>query len=224
MNGYELSRDWFNFCFENPEKIRPTHTALYFFAVDLCNRLAWKEVFGLTTTIAMEAIGIRSYKTYKQTLTDIVDWGFLRMVEVSKNQHSSNKVALVKNAKASTKALDKAILKQVPKQVQSTVSIDKHINQETIEQTTEESMYQQIQEATSYTQLIPLWQEYLKTKGRYMNLYEIDVLQNSWAKKKLPTLKQEMLKAIENGWKSLVEIKTTETEQSANKSYYKDLT
>jgi hypothetical protein len=204
MNGYDLSRDWFNFCFENPEKIRPTHTALYFFAIEHCNRLAWKEVFGLPTTMAMEAIGIRSYKTYKQTLTDIVDWGFLRMVEVSKNQHSSNKVALVKNTEAHTEALDKAMLKHVSKQVQSTVSINKPINQLTNKPLTEDSMYQQIQEATSHTELIPLWQEYLKTKGRYMTLFEIDVLENTWRLKSLPTLKEEIISAIENGWKSLV--------------------
>jgi hypothetical protein len=215
MNGYELSRDWFNFCFENPEKIRPTHTALYFFAIEHCNRLAWKEVFGLPTTMAMEAIGIRSYKTYKQTLTDIVDWGFLRMVEVSKNQHSSNKVALVKNTEAHTEALDKAMLKHVSKQVQSTVSINKHINQSTEEPITEESMYRQIQEATSYIELIPLWQEYRRSKGRFTNLIEADVIENSWRGKDLAVLKQEILHAIENGWLSLVPIKeSVKKEQS----------
>ena len=39
MTGYELSRDWFDFCFENPDKVKPTHAALYFFAIEHCNRL-----------------------------------------------------------------------------------------------------------------------------------------------------------------------------------------
>lgn len=140
LNGYDLSRAWFNYCFANPEKISPNHTALYFFAIEHCNRLGWKEKFGFPTQMAKEAIGIKSYKTYINTLRDLVQWGFVEMVEESKNQFSSNIIALVKNAKAPTEALTKAMLKHVSKQVQSTcqstyqsnASIDKPItiNQE----------------------------------------------------------------------------------------------
>jgi hypothetical protein len=69
-------------------------------------------------------------------------------------------------------------------------------------------IYERIETATDYSQLIPIWTEYRKTKGQYPTLYEIDVLQNAWAKKEISALKSEMLKAIENGWKSLVEQKT----------------
>ena len=69
-------------------------------------------------------------------------------------------------------------------------------------------IYERIDTATDYKQLIPIWFEYRKTKGQYPTLYETDVLQNAWAKKDLATLKAEMLKAIENGWRSLVEQKT----------------
>ncbi len=133
MNGYELSRFWFDWCFENPEKIKPNHTALYFFCVEHCNRLGWKPKFGLPTTMAKEAIGIRSYNTYIQTLNDLVDWGFVKMVERSKNQYSSNIIALSNFDKAPDKALDKALIKHTTKQSESTrqsiCSIDK---QETI--------------------------------------------------------------------------------------------
>ena len=54
LTGYDLSRAWFDFCFENPDKICPNHTALYFFAIEHCNRLGWKKKFGLPTTMAME--------------------------------------------------------------------------------------------------------------------------------------------------------------------------
>lgn len=138
INGYDLSRGWFDFSFNNPELINPSHAALYFFAIEHCNRLGWKKKFGLPTTMAMEAIGIKSYKTYKKVLSDLVGWGFIMMVEESRNQYSSNVVSLEKNTKATTKALTKAMLKhvskQLPKQVQSTdqsnVSIDKPVNQE----------------------------------------------------------------------------------------------
>ena len=130
MTGYELSRQWFDFAFENPEKINPNHTAMYFFAIEHCNRLGWKKKFGFPSTMVMEAMGIKSYKTYKKTLDDLVDWGFFVMVEKSKNQYSSNIIALVENDKAHDKALDKALAKHSTKQVQSKDSIDKPYNQE----------------------------------------------------------------------------------------------
>lgn len=129
MNGYELSRKWFDWCFENPEKINPNHSAMYFFIIEHCNRLGWKDKFGLPTTMVKEAIGIKNFRTYVNTLNDLVEWGFIKMVEKSKNQHSSNIVAIVKNAKATTKALDKAVQKHSQKQCKSKDTIYK---QETI--------------------------------------------------------------------------------------------
>lgn len=136
MNGYELSRLWFNWCFENPEKIKPNHTALYFFCIEHCNRLGWKKKFGLPTAMAKEAIGIKSYNTYHNTLMELVEFGFIEMIEISKNQFSSNIIALSKFDKALDNALDKATVKHGSKQVYSTGesidSIDKPItiNQE----------------------------------------------------------------------------------------------
>ena len=134
MNSYELSRLWFDWCFENPEKINPNHSALYFFCIEHCNRLGWKEKFGLPTTMAKEAIGIKSYGTYIKTLNDLVDWGFIIMLEKSKNQYSANIVALSKNDKALdkalNKALDKALVKHASKQVQSTHQSISSINKQ----------------------------------------------------------------------------------------------
>lgn len=142
MNGYELSRIWFDWCFENPEKISPNHSAIYFFAIEHCNRLGWRKKFGFPTEMVKDAIGIKSYNTYIKTLNDLVDWGFIEMIERSKNQYSANIVALVNFDKALDKALDKAIKKHASKQDESTIqSIDsinkqltiKPINKETID-------------------------------------------------------------------------------------------
>lgn len=136
FNSYELSRAWFDFCFENPEKIKPNHTAIYFFCVEHCNRLGWKRKFGLPTSMVKDAVGIRSYNTYKKTLDDLVEWGFIEMIEYSKNQYSSNIIALSNFDKALNKALDKALIKHSTKQSESTVqsidSIIKQINNRTI--------------------------------------------------------------------------------------------
>ena len=131
MNSYDLSRKWFDWSFENPERINPNHTALYFFIIEHCNRLGWKEKFGLPTTMAKEAIGIRSYNTYINTLNDLVQFGFVKLIEKSKNQYSSNIIALSNFDKAHDKALDKALIKHGTKQRESTDSINK---QETKEQ------------------------------------------------------------------------------------------
>ena len=132
LNGYELSRDWFDFTFMNPEIVRPIHTAIYFFAIEHCNRLGWKDKFGFPSQMAMEAVGVKNWRTYSKALNEIVEWGFIKMVQTSKNQYSSNIIAIVKNTKATTKALDKALSKHKQKQdtkhSQSTVSINKQYN------------------------------------------------------------------------------------------------
>ena len=136
MNGYELSRMFWDFSFENPDRVKPIHSAIYFFAIEHCNRLGWKEKFGLPSQMVMEAIGIKNWKTYSSGLKDLVEFGFIKMIETSKNQYSSYIIALVNFTKAHTKALDKALSKHGTKHcqstVQSTVSIDKQLNKEQI--------------------------------------------------------------------------------------------
>jgi hypothetical protein len=133
FNSYELSRNWFDWCFENPDKINTNHTALYFFIIEHCNRLGWKERFGLPTTMSMDALGIKNYRTYSKAFDNLVEWGFIKLIEKSKNQWSATVIALVKNTKANTKALSKATLKHSQKQSESIASIDKPINLITIE-------------------------------------------------------------------------------------------
>jgi hypothetical protein len=75
--------------------------------------------------MVMDAISIKSYNTFIKTLNDLVVYGFIKMVEKSKNQYSSNIIALSKIYEANDKALDKAIIKHSTKQSESTVqSID----------------------------------------------------------------------------------------------------
>jgi DNA-binding transcriptional regulator YhcF (GntR family) len=132
MNSYELYRSFFDWCFENPQKVTPSHVAIYCFSVEHCNRLGWKRNFGLPTTMVMEAVGMKSYNTYSKAFNDLVEFGFITLVEKSKNQYSANIIALSKFNKALDKALDKALIKHNAKQVQSTQqsidSINKQLN------------------------------------------------------------------------------------------------
>lgn len=136
LTGYELSRQWFDFSFENPELIKPIHTAIYFFACEHCNRLGGKEKFGLPSIMTMEAIGVKSHNTYMKALNDLIEWGFIILHQKSKNQYSANIIAISKYDKALYKALDKAFIKHDTKQsestIQSTVDIVKPINNKQI--------------------------------------------------------------------------------------------
>ena len=103
INGYALSRIWFDFVFETTETVTPIHAALYFWIIDLANRLGWKENFSLPTGYTMEAIGLKSYRSYKNALTDLIRWGFLELKAKAYNQHTATVVALVLKTKAQPK-------------------------------------------------------------------------------------------------------------------------
>ena len=152
-SGYELSRAWFDFAFENPEKVRPLHAAIFFFAIEHCNRLGWKKKFGFPTQMAMEAIGVRKYDTYINAFRNLVDWGFIVLIEKSKNQYSSNVISIGSGTPENENALDKALICHTKKRQstgqsmgqsmgesmgESIVSINKQYNkeQETIKQQT----------------------------------------------------------------------------------------
>lgn len=179
INIYDLSRNWFNWSFENPEKISPNHTALYFFCIEHCNRLGWKQKFGLPTTMAKEAIGIKSYNTYIKTLNDLVEWGFIKLIEKSKNQYSANIIALSNFNKAHDKALDKALIKHGTKQRESTQqsidSIDIQIHNTTILQS-----YKITNEVNEvFTPIVERWllykkerRENYKTKDSVITMYK----------------------------------------------------
>jgi hypothetical protein len=113
MNGYNLTRAWYDYKFENPSKCKHVHSDLYFYCVDLWNRLGNKKEFGLPTSITMENVGISSYNTYKKAIQDLVDFGFIVIVKKSINQHHSTIVALSKIDEAIDKAKDKAHIKAV---------------------------------------------------------------------------------------------------------------
>jgi len=139
ITGYELSRNWFDFSFEE-DKTRPIHTALYLYICELSNRLGDKERFGLPSIVAMECLGIKSHNTYINTLTDLIDFGFIILYEKSKNQYTANVVGLSKNDKAQYEALDKANIKHCSSTIQSIDSIDKPINKETNKQRNKKSV------------------------------------------------------------------------------------
>lgn len=128
MDIYSLSRSFWDFSFENPEKMKPIHSSIFFFAIEHCNRLWWKDKFWFPTTMVMDAIWISNYSSYKKWLEELVEWGFIKMIQVSKNQYSANVISLIQFVWSTDKALDKALIKhgtkQHIKQDESIASID----------------------------------------------------------------------------------------------------
>ena len=170
INGYDLSRNWFDWCFENPDKITPTHTAIYFFAIEHCNRLGWKSKFGFPTQMAMDALGIKNWRTFSKAFNEIVEFGFIEVVEKSRNQYSANVIAIVKNTKANTKAYTKATQKHIQKQSSSTYSstahIDKPITIEPNNQLTNKQYYSFDEFWEAYGKKV----DYKKAKQKYLLL------------------------------------------------------
>jgi len=112
--------DWID---KNESKVDTTSIAIFCFMLHVTNKLNWRESFTISSTEVMNAIGIKSYKTYKKGFDFLVENNLIEVIEYAKNQYSCNRIALVKN----TKALTKAFPKHVPKQVQSISHIHKTI-------------------------------------------------------------------------------------------------
>jgi len=108
MTGYELTQKWYEFKIENPKRVRPIHSDMFFYLVYLWNKLGKKQEFGLPTDLTMEALGIGSYNTYKGTFDDLVEFGAVKLIKDSKNQHHAKIIALSFIDKAIDEANDKA--------------------------------------------------------------------------------------------------------------------
>jgi len=201
MDIYKLYRNLWDFAFANPEKLKPNDIAIYSFAVEHCNRLGWKEKFGFPTSMVMEATGIKSYSVYKKHFDNLVDNNFFEVIEYSKNQYSSNIIALQENYKAPIKALDKATAKHITKHTskqplstlqsthQSNCSIDKQIYNNTNLQVYEEthSEFDQYDEIDlEKSDILKTWLKYKKEKNEeikssmqiesiFKNMIDVDI-------------------------------------------------
>lgn len=104
--------------------------ALYFFIVEVNNRLGWKKEFGITPRECMDALNIGSYNTYKKNFDKLIEYGFIEIVKKSTNQYQSNIIALSKFDKALDEPVDKALDKAMTKHLRHSIN-NKTINKET---------------------------------------------------------------------------------------------
>ena len=96
MSIYELIKNFYYWAEANPEKVKSYHWAIYMVAVEKCNQLGWQDKFGLPTIYTMEITGIASKRTYYKGLNELVEFGFLKIIQKARNQYQSTVVMLVK--------------------------------------------------------------------------------------------------------------------------------
>jgi hypothetical protein len=109
MNSYDLSRNFFNWSFENPELVSPALGSLYFFCIEHSNRLGNAKKFGLPFGMAMSAIGVSNRKTYYKALNDLVKYEFITIITQSSNQYSATIISINDKKRTKNTALDKAV-------------------------------------------------------------------------------------------------------------------
>lgn len=107
MNGYQLTRQWFEWRFNNPGKLSSAHAELYFYIVDRWNYFGQKSEFGLPRMHTMEVLSIGSRNTYKKIFNDLIEHGFIKLIRESCNQyHHASIIALSKFEQAPDTPLD----------------------------------------------------------------------------------------------------------------------
>lgn len=193
MNSYELSRNWFDWAFENPELVSPTHTAIYFFAIEHCNRLGWKDKFGFPSQMAMDAIGVRKHQTFAKHFQDLVDWGFIVLIQKSKNQYSANIISLKCAKPKNGKALDKAMTKHTAKQGQS--------NGQSMDDIDKQGTIEPINQGTNTGALAPIENQFRKPTVLEIQVYLLDKYPDA-VKTGIETFSEKFWSHYENnGWK-----------------------
>lgn len=143
MNGYNLSRWWFNYSFENKEA-KCQHTAIFLWCIELNNRLGWKREFGIPTQDTMEGLSIGNKATYISALRDLHKWGFIEIIKESKNQYQACiiRICSEKCCYENATPLDSALIQHSTQHSDgigsstdvSIVPIDKQINKQTKKQ------------------------------------------------------------------------------------------
>lgn len=231
MTGYELSRNWFDWCFENPDLHTCTHTAMYLWICEKWNRLGQKEKFGLPTSDTMEVLSIKSKTTYHKVFADLVEWGFIKMISEAKNQNQSRVISLcqimIQHENSTRTALDTATIQQENSTSYGTsygtVPIDKPLNKETKKQRTSK------QDSDSEI-IYPFDSENFKSVWANWNLYRKEkkcsykgIITEQSALKGLSKFNEEFAiklieKSMSNGWQGLIFEKTEQEYEQYTKS------
>ena len=208
MNGYQLTRQWFEWRFNNPGKLSSAHAELYFYIVDRWNYFGQKPEFGLPRLHTMEVLSIGSRNTYKKLFGDLIEHGFIKLIRESCNQyHHASIIALSKFEQAPETPLDTPT-EQAPEQAPDPIGKPNNLGtKEQKKKGFDFSGYGMLSE------LMQKWVDYKKSiKNSYKSQSSLDIVA-----KKLNELsggdiqKAEAIveQSIANEWKGLFELRQT---------------
>lgn len=125
MNIYAIIKAWYEYKAEHPE-LTGNHTDFLFYCIDLNNRLAWKEEFGLPAIETAEYLGI-SYNTFRKLFKEFTqEYKLIRLVKASKNQYTANIISLdllYQNLLKQTKGTYKSFVQKQEQQYQDSYKV-----------------------------------------------------------------------------------------------------
>lgn len=93
LNGYNLSRWWFDWIGETENVVTLSHTALFHYIIHTWNTCGQKKSFGLPTDYSCNKLNVNA-KTYAKLIKDLAEWGVINILQESKNQYSSKVICL----------------------------------------------------------------------------------------------------------------------------------
>ena len=100
---FDLMFDYFNYFYqwidENPDKVDPYITAVYFALLNRANKSGWKDKFAIILIDLQETCGINSRTTMLKTLDRLEEFGFLQTVSKTTNQYKNRVICLPLNGK-----------------------------------------------------------------------------------------------------------------------------
>lgn len=95
--------NYFNYFYqwieENPDKVDPYITAVYFALLNRANKSGWKDKFAIILIDLQETCGINSRTTMLKTLAKLEEFGFLQTVSTTQNQYKNRVICLPLNEK-----------------------------------------------------------------------------------------------------------------------------
>jgi hypothetical protein len=95
--------NYFNYFYQwiedNPDKVDPYITAVYFALLNRANKSGWKDKFAIILVDLQETCGINSRTTMLKTLSKLEDFGFLQTVSTTQNQYKNRVICLPLNEK-----------------------------------------------------------------------------------------------------------------------------
>lgn len=94
LPGYILTKIWFHYAMNNERKVKPIHGILFLWCVEKNNRLDWREEYQLPTDEACSACGVVDRETFLKALKDLTDWGFINILQESKNRFTARYISL----------------------------------------------------------------------------------------------------------------------------------